>query len=121
VVSDQWGNPTSALDIADAVLHIAKSIVKGKLEGRFGLFHLTGTGRTNWSNFAKFLFQTSASLGGPSARVRTITTEEYPTRAKRPANSCLSTDKLRSVYDWRAPEWQTSAKIVVERLLSSPG
>lgn len=121
VVSDQWGNPTSALDIADAVLHIARSIGEGGPEGGFGLFHLAGTGRTNWSGFAERLFEISAALGGPSAKVRTITTAEYPTRATRPANSCLSTDKLWSIYGWRAPEWQVSAKIVVERLLSPQG
>jgi dTDP-4-dehydrorhamnose reductase len=121
VVGDQWGNPTSALDIADAVLHIARSVAKGAPEGGFGIFHLAGTGRTNWSGFAGRLFELSAALGGPSAKIRTITTAEYPTRATRPANSCLSTDKLWNVYGWRAPQWQASAKAVVARLLSPQG
>jgi dTDP-4-dehydrorhamnose reductase len=121
VVGDQWGNPTSALDIADAVLHIARSVARGAPADGFGLFHLAGTGRTTWSGFAERLFEISATLGGPSAKVRTITTAEYPTRAKRPVNSCLSTDKLWRVYGWRAPEWQASARTVVERLLSPQG
>lgn len=119
IVGDQWGNPTSALDIADAVLHIAQTVGLNRERDGLGLFHLAGTGRTNWSGFAQGLFEISASLGGPSARVKTITTAEYPTRARRPANSCLCTDRLWRVHHWRAPEWRTSAKVVVERLLRS--
>lgn len=121
VVGDQWGNPTSALDIADAVLHIADRLAGGNGEDLFGVFHLAGTGRANWSGFARELFEVSAALGGPSARVKTITTAEYPTRARRPANSCLSTDKLWRVHGWRAPNWQESARVVVERLIKPAG
>ncbi len=117
VVGDQWGNPTSALDIANAVLRVAGRLAEGDGEDLFGVFHLAGTGRANWSGFARELFEISAAVGGPSARVKTITTAEYPTRARRPANSCLSTDKLWRVYGWRAPGWQDSARSVVERLL----
>ncbi|MBD0415999.1 dTDP-4-dehydrorhamnose reductase [Oryzicola mucosus] len=117
VVGDQWGNPTSALDIADAVLHIARSDRLTKGTDGFGVFHLVGTGKTNWSGFARHVLETSGRLGGPTADVRDIATSDYPTKAQRPANSCLSTDKLFDTYGWRAPDWRISADYVVERLV----
>lgn len=117
VVGDQWGNPTSALDIADAVLHIARSDRLTKGTDGFGVFHLVGTGKINWSGFARHVLETSGRLGGPRADVRDIATSDYPTKAQRPANSCLSTDKLFDTYGWRAPDWRISADHVVERLV----
>lgn len=118
VVGDQWGNPTSAADIADGIMHVAVAIEAGR--GQFGTLHLAGTGSTNWSGFADHVLRTSDSLGGPSARVRAITTAEYPTKARRPANSRLATNALADAYGWRAPVWQISAEAVVRRLISSP-
>lgn len=119
VVADQWGNPTSALDIADAVLHIARSKQLAEGNDGIGIFHLSGTGRTNWSGFARHVLDTSGALGGPTARVKDIATADYPTKARRPANSCLSTDKLSGIYGWRSHDWQTSARTVVERLIKA--
>lgn len=119
VVGDQWGNPTSALDIADAVLHIARSKQLAEGNDGIGIFHLSGTGRTNWSGFARHVLEASGVLDGPTARVKDIATADYPTKARRPANSCLSTDKLCAIYGWRSPDWQTSASTVVERLIKA--
>jgi dTDP-4-dehydrorhamnose reductase len=117
VVSDQWGNPTSALDIADAVL-----LAAGRLHGRpdfaaYGVYHLAGAGATNWSGFARHILETSARLGGPNARVRDIATADYPTKASRPANSRLSTEKFAAAFGWHAPEWRSSTNEVVRRVL----
>jgi dTDP-4-dehydrorhamnose reductase len=119
VVSDQWGNPTSALDIADGILHVARRLATGRSPGHFGIFHLAGTGDTNWSGFAEMIMAVSAGSDGPSAAIRPITTAEFPTKARRPANSRLRTDKLARVYGWRAPEWQRSTERTVERLLEA--
>lgn len=115
VVGDQWGNPTSAADIAAGVLHIGAQIAKG--ESRYGIFHLAGTGSTSWSGFAEHVFQSSERVGGPTARVRSIRTADYPTKAERPANSRLSTEKLASNYGWKAPDWRASCETVVRRLM----
>jgi dTDP-4-dehydrorhamnose reductase len=117
VVSDQWGNPTSALDIADAVL-----LAAGRLHGRpdfaaYGVYHLAGAGATNWSGFARHILEASARLGGPNARVRDIATADYPTKASRPANSRLSTEKFAAAFGWHAPEWRNSTDEVVRRVL----
>ncbi|MER9603769.1 dTDP-4-dehydrorhamnose reductase [Mesorhizobium sp. M0243] len=117
VVADQWGNPTSAIDIADAILHAATMLHENKGSAAFGIYHLAGTGETNWSGFARHILDTSRVFGGPWARVRDIATMDYPTKARRPANSRLSTAKFTATYGWTAPEWQQSAKEIVSRLL----
>jgi dTDP-4-dehydrorhamnose reductase len=122
VVSDQIGNPTSAHDIADGILHIARALTAMPSADKFGIFHLAGTGTTSWAGFAENIFLESRSAGGPVATVQRIATADYPTRAKRPANSRLSTQKLARVYGWRAPDWRLSCADVVRRLVqeSSP-
>jgi dTDP-4-dehydrorhamnose reductase len=117
VVADQWGNPTSALDIADAILHAAATLHRDKHFAAFGIYHLAGTGEANWSGFARHILDTSRVSGGPSARVRDITTTDYPTKARRPANSRLSSAKFASAFGWSAPDWRLSTEAVVRRVL----
>ncbi|TPM37561.1 dTDP-4-dehydrorhamnose reductase [Mesorhizobium sp. B2-3-4] len=117
VVSDQWGNPTSALDIADAILHAAAMLHRNKDFAAFGTYHLAGTGDTNWSGFARHILDTSLKFGGSWARVRDIETMDYPTKARRPANSQLSSAKFADVFAWNAPDWRESAQAVVRRLV----
>ncbi len=117
VISDQWGNPTSALDIADAIIQVADHLVVTPDFSAYGIYHLVGTGDTNWSGFARAIFTESAELGGPTATVADIATADYPTKAVRPANSCLSTAKFQEVFDWSAPHWQSSLRDVVARLI----
>lgn len=115
VVSDQWGNPTSALDLATAILLIATFPAKHYT----GIYHLSGTGETNWAGFARHIFDVSRAHGGPCADVEDILTSAYRTRARRPTNSCLSTDKFERVFGWRAPSWQSSVETVVRRIIES--
>ncbi|MCV9910494.1 dTDP-4-dehydrorhamnose reductase [Brucella sp. HL-2] len=117
VVSDQWGNPTSALDIADAIIEVADHLVAKSDFSAYGVYHLAGTGDTNWSGFARVIFTESTELGGPTATVTDISTADYPTKAMRPANSRLSTAKFQEVFNWSAPHWQISLRGVVKRLI----
>ncbi|GAA5626593.1 dTDP-4-dehydrorhamnose reductase [Brucella sp. NBRC 12953] len=119
VVSDQWGNPTSALDIADAIIKVADHLAAKSDFSAYGVYHLVGTGDTNWSGFARAIFSESAALGGPTATVTDLTTADYPTKAGRPANSRLSTAKFQEVFDWSAPSWKSSLSYVVSRILQS--
>ena len=82
----------------------------------YGIYHLAGTGETNWSGFARQVLETSRSYGGPYASVRDIATADYPTKARRPANSRLSTAKFAAVFGWKAPPWEVSVRGVVEGL-----
>lgn len=120
VVSDQLGTPTSALDIADGVLAVASNLVNRPDDAALrGIFHLVGGGETNWAGFAEEIFRQSAMRGGPSSVVEPIPSSDYPTPARRPANSRLSTAKLASVHGVVLPDWQTSTAQVVERLLAA--
>ena len=117
VVADQFGTPTSARDIADAVLRVAANLVAHDDPALRGLFHMASAGDTHWAGFAEAIFAESAARGGPTARVRHITTAEYPTTAKRPANSRLDCTKLAAIHGVRLPEWRAALPAVIARLL----
>jgi len=117
VVSDQRGNPTSALDIADGVLSVASNLVANDDRMLRGIFHMTASGEASWAEFAEEIFAASDAVGGPVARVRHIGTEEYPTPAKRPANSRLDSTKLAEVHGVRLPDWRQSTAELVRRLV----
>ncbi len=91
VVDDQRGSPTAAPDLAQALAAIALRDDPGD---RSGLYHFANRGETTWCGFARAIFALSAARGGPSATVRPIATAEFPTPARRPANSRLATDKI---------------------------
>lgn len=116
IVADQWGNPTAAADIAEGIMRIAGAIAADRHARLYGTFHLAGEGSTNWAGFARHVFGESARLGGPSAEVEDIATADYPTKARRPRNSCLSCEKLLATYGWRPPAWRASCATVVARL-----
>jgi dTDP-4-dehydrorhamnose reductase len=117
VVDDQVGNPTSALDIADAVIAVADNLLSSDDARQRGIFHMTGTGEASWAEFAQEIFARSDSMGGPSAAVTSIPSSAYPTPAKRPANSRLDCGKLARVHGVRLPRWQDSTAVVVRRLV----
>ena len=118
VVADQVGNPTSALDIADALIAIAARARDDSSPGLRGVFHMTGAGEASWADFAEAIFSEAAARGRPLTRVRRIATAHYPTPAHRPANSRLDNGKLFRVYGLRLPEWRASLKACCVRLFS---
>jgi dTDP-4-dehydrorhamnose reductase len=122
VVSDQVGSPTSAHDIADGILSISRNLIEKPEERSLrGLFHMVGAGFASWAEFAAEIFELSARFGGPSARVRPIATVDYPTPAKRPANSRLDCTKLAKVHGVTLPPWRSSLKACVRRLIEEAG
>lgn len=112
VVDDQTGNPTSALGIASAILRIAPGLSDG------GTYHLCGGGEITWCGFARHIFTVSHALGGPSAEVRAITTQDYPTAATRPANSRMSMDAFATRFGFRLEAWQMELEPVLRKLLA---
>ena len=117
VVADQFGNPTSALDIADAILRIAPELTP---QTPGGIYHLAGEGYVSWHGFAGEIFRLAAALGGPAPEVRKITTAEYPTPARRPANSRLDTAAFRSRFGFGLRAWPEALAETVNRLLAPP-
>ncbi len=117
VVDDQIGNPTSTLDLADAIVKIAARITADRAGAPYGLYHMTGAGQASWADLAEAIFAASASLGGPVAKVNPIPTEQFPTPARRPANSRLSCASLARAFDVSLPHWRPSVEACVHRLL----
>lgn len=117
VVADQRGCPTAAGDLADIVLGIAHAALAGWRDEYAGIFHSGGTGETTWHGFAEAIFAEAARHGARAPTVEPITTAEFPTPAKRPADSRLDCSKLERVFGLRQPAWQTSLAGVVDTLL----
>jgi len=118
VVADQRGNPTNALDLADAVLTVAAHLQADAAPELRGLFHATGSGEASWAEFAEAIFAASAQSSGHTARVNHITTADYPTPARRPANSRLDCSRLAERHGVRLPDWRASTADVVARLVA---
>ena len=116
VVADQLGNPTSALHIADGIIRVATNMVVDSYPELRGVFHMTASGEASWADFAEAIFAASAARGGPSARVKRITTADYSTPAKRPANSRLDCSLIAKTYGVVLPEWRQSLESVMARL-----
>ena len=117
VVGDQHGCPTWAQDVARATLLLSRRLLEHDTQAR-GVFHAAGDGDASWAEFATAVFAGSAERGGPAARVRTITTAEYPTPAQRPQNSRLNSDHLASVVGWRPGPWRDSLSLCLDEVLS---
>ena len=111
VVADQVGSPTYAADLANAILSIIES---GKWQP--GIYHFSNEGVISWAQFA----QEIATLINSSCKVVFITTEQFPTPAKRPRYSVLDKSKIASVYGVRLIPWQESLKACIQKL-QEPG
>lgn len=114
VVSDQFGNPTSALDLAAAVLEISPFLRNQP----GGLYHLTDSGSTTWHGFADFIFRESVKRGGPAPTVEAISSFEYKTAATRPTNSRLDCSAFHSRFGVKLRHWTEAAAENVLRCLS---
>lgn len=121
VVEDQRGCPTSAADLAQTVATIALRLVDDPA-APVGVYHFVNGGDTTWCGLARHVFAAASELGGPSPLVEGITTAEYPTPAKRPANSRLSTVKLARDYGIVPRPWQEAVGDIVSTLIrAQPG
>jgi dTDP-4-dehydrorhamnose reductase len=115
VVADQRGCPTSARDIADVLKTITLRMIAER-NSPTGIYHFVNKGETTWAGLAEAVFEASAARGGPSARVEPITTADYPTPARRPANSRLSTAKLERDYGIAPRPWREAVEQIVGEL-----
>lgn len=117
VVADQQGNPTYAPDIARAILDILREVGhKEPSPAQAGIYHLAGTGDTNWHEFATAIFDAGSAFGLPKPNVKAITTADYPTPATRPANSRLDCSKVREIFGVEMPHWRESTEACVKQL-----
>ena len=103
VVTDQQGCPTSTADLAAAILSIAPRLAAN--ESVWGTYHYAGRGATTWHGFASRIVAAQAPLTGRTPRVIPIPTREFPTPAKRPANSVLDCAKFARVFGFTGRSW----------------
>ena len=118
VVDDQHGTPTAARDLAEALLAMTGRLV-ADTNRLAGTYHFANAGETTWCGLAREIFRLSAACGGPRPELVPITTADYPTAARRPANSRLSTAKLTQTFGIAPRRWQEALAEVVDALQGS--
>lgn len=116
VVADQRGRPTAAHDIADAILLMAPFVADGTASG---LYHFGGAEPTSWHGFAQAIFAEAARHGRPVPVVHPIATADYPTPAKRPANSVLACDRYLALPGAVLPDWRIGLARAVDSLIKA--
>lgn len=99
VVSDQYGTPTSALELAKVILFLMET-------ESYGIYHTTCEGSTNWHEFALTIFE----MAGREVMVEAITTSDYPTPAVRPKYSVLDNKALRELHGYYMKDWKEALK-----------
>lgn len=111
IVGDQFGGPTYAGDIASTLIQIAICINQGG-EVEYGVYHYSGLPHVSWFDFADAIFDVAAQQkvleGKPT--LTSITTDQYPTPAKRPSNSRLSNEKIIANFFVKASDWKAALK-----------
>lgn len=107
VVNDQIGSPTYAADLADAIMQIISS---GKWEG--GIYNYSNEGVISWFDFANEIKR----LTGSACSINPLTTEQFPTPAKRPKYSVLDKTKIREIFSIRLKDWRESLKLCIEKI-----
>ena len=119
VVDDQHGCPTFAGDLAEAVLAIAARLRAGDVPAEgWGTFHCTGSGHTSWCGFAREIFGGVAPHWDRVPEVQGIASSDYPTPARRPANSVLDCSRLEHVYGIRLRDWRPALTEMLDATLA---
>lgn len=103
VVADQYGTPTWAADLAEAIMTILLQTDFAAKQG-LEIYHYTNEGACTWYEFASAIMH----LAGRNCKVQPISTDEYPTSCRRPAYSVLDKTKIKQTYHLHIPEWDDS-------------
>jgi dTDP-4-dehydrorhamnose reductase len=117
IVADQHGSPTSAREIAEAILHLAPTLLRDqKLSGTY---HFTAEGFTTWHRFASRVVEIAAPMTARNPRVIPITTADYPTAAKRPANSRLDCRLFVQTFGFTPRHWIENVDTTTRTLVAA--
>src|SRR5205085_23420 len=117
VVADQIGSPTSAADIAQTIAVIVRRIGTG--DRHWGTYHFAGAGAVTWHGFAEAIFELASPWRGAPPKVEAITTADYPTPARRPANSVLDCRRIGEVFGIVPRPWREALAEVIAELYES--
>jgi len=119
VVTDQYGCPTYAADLAETILRIATQFLEGG-QVHWGTYHYCGKGVTSWHGFAEEIFRLASGDSSLKVkRVEPVSTSEYPTKAKRPASSILDCSVLEHTFNIHPQPWAESLAQMLEMLFSA--
>lgn len=118
VVDDQVGSPTGAADLAAAIATITVRLASDA-DAPSGTVHFSNAGAVSWAGFAREIFRQSAGRGGPAATVTPIATSDYPTPARRPANSLLSHAAIGATYGIAPRPWQDALGEILDDLIGT--
>jgi dTDP-4-dehydrorhamnose reductase len=110
VVSDQTGSPTYATDLANAILEIIQNKIFKEAGQTTQIYHYSNEGEISWYKFAQEIFE----LSDIQCSVNPITTEQYPTPAKRPKNTLMNKDKIAGTFSVNIPDWNFSLNICID-------
>jgi dTDP-4-dehydrorhamnose reductase len=116
VVDDQYGAPTSARDLAQAILEIIGQIAEEPAKKLGGIYHLTAAGKTTWYGFASAIFAGWAGRGGKVPIVEAVTSADYPTPVRRPTNSQLDCSKAAHIFGVRLRPWRQALDSCLDEL-----
>jgi dTDP-4-dehydrorhamnose reductase len=107
VVADQSGNPTYTADLARMIFRIVDTHTN-RQKPAYGIYNFSNAGRTSWFEFARTIYEYARKLGilQREVRILPITTEEYPTKTRRPSNSSLSKEKITKAFDVVIRKWE---------------
>ncbi|WP_082584580.1 dTDP-4-dehydrorhamnose reductase [Ensifer sp. Root423] len=115
VVDDQLGSPTAATDIAETLVNVTRQLIDDN-SPKTGTFHFVNSGTATWYEFAQEVFQELRRRGEKTPVLEPISSDQYPTRARRPRNSRLSTDKLRRELGTQPREWTAALRQIIGSL-----
>jgi dTDP-4-dehydrorhamnose reductase len=119
VVADQWGCPTGAEDIAEAIFGITRQLLVSHREDAWGTYHFAGRGPTTWCDFAEAIFERAEPFWGRRPDVVPISTADYPTPARRPPASVLDCTRFDRTFALPRRSWTEQLDAVVEQLLAA--
>jgi dTDP-4-dehydrorhamnose reductase len=107
IIGDQFGGPTYAGDIANALVAIMDKFTAPE---QAGVYHFSGAPHVSWYQFAKAIFESAEKQGvlSQTPQVNEITADQYPLPAPRPANSRLNCDKIQQMFAVEPSDWQSA-------------
>ena len=122
VVADQFGAPTPAALLADLSAHLVREHARSHgANFPYGTYHVAAAGETSWHGYAQFVIGEALAAGKALKTtvdtVAPLTTEQYPTPAKRPRNSRLDTTRFRTTFRLILPSWQDGVRHVLQQIL----
>ena len=115
IVADQYGSPTYAKDLANALMVMIKKTEEKSVINKFGVYHYSNEQKTTWYAFAKEIME----IAKTGCVINPITTEEYPLPAPRPKDSTMSKAKIKNTFKLVIPNWEDSLKVCMNKLLTN--